>query len=132
MTQINFITSIGAAVAFLVATQTTSKADAQFGIGPSLYTNSEFGDEAGYGANVELGYLNSTSPINLFLGVRAGYLDGSDEGDTDVDVFDLSLMSLSPRQGGLPLSQVERVFCASSRCPSGGRVIGEYYLGVAD
>ncbi len=80
-----------AATSFFV-TAPSSEARPQFGIGPSLYTGTEFDGDYGYGLNAEIGTLMDSTPIDLFLGVRASYIDGiGGDGNSNLDIFDGSL-----------------------------------------
>lgn len=65
-----------------------TEAGPQFGVGPSLYSGTEYSDEAGYGLNGELGFLWDEQPIDLFLGVKGTYVEGLGSGRANLDLFE--------------------------------------------
>ncbi len=63
----------------------------QLGVGPSLYSGTQFDDEAGYGVNAEIGQLWDGQPVQFFLGAKGTYIDGLGTGTLDMDVFEGAL-----------------------------------------
>lgn len=78
-------------VGLLVLTSGFSLAGLQIGIGPSLYSGTEFDQENGYGLNAEIGILFADQPVDLFLGVKATYVEGLGSGDANLDTFEGAL-----------------------------------------
>jgi opacity protein-like surface antigen len=70
---------------------TATQAGLQVGLGPSLYTGTQFDEEAGYGVNAELGQLWDAQPVHFFLGAKGTYIDGLGTGALDMDVFEGAL-----------------------------------------
>ena len=68
-----------------------AQAGLQIGIGPSLYSGTEFDEENGYGINAEIGFLFADQPVDLFLGVKATYVEGLGSGDANLDTFEGAL-----------------------------------------
>ena len=68
-----------------------SQAGLQIGVGPSLYSGTEFDKENGYGVNAEIGILFADTPVDLFLGVKATYVEGLGSGVANLDTFEGAL-----------------------------------------
>ena len=68
-----------------------AQAGLQLGIGPSLYSGTEFDKESGYGVNAEIGALFDKTPVDLFLGVKATYVEGLGSGLANLDTFEGAL-----------------------------------------
>jgi opacity protein-like surface antigen len=76
-------------------------AELQIGLGAGAYTGTEYDESIGYSLAGEVGYLNTTSPVNLFLGVRGTYIDGlqsegsilNSDNASDLDLFEGSLVA---------------------------------------
>lgn len=68
-----------------------SQAGLQIGIGPSLYSGTEFDEDNGYGINAEIGILFADQPIDLFLGVKVTYVEGLGSGAANLDTFEGAL-----------------------------------------
>lgn len=68
----------------------TSRVEAglQLGLGPGLYSGTDYSDEVGYGLSGELGILWNDQPIDLFLGVKGTYVEGLDSGQANLDLFE--------------------------------------------
>lgn len=82
-------------------TLTPASAELQVGLGAGAYSGSEYDESIGYSLAGEIGYLNTTAPVNLFLGVRGTYIDGlQSDGSilnstdaSDLDLFEGSLVA---------------------------------------
>ena len=68
-----------------------AQAGLQLGIGPSLYSGTEYDEEAGYGINAEVGLLFDKQPIDLFIGGKVTYVDGLGSGMAELDAFEAAL-----------------------------------------
>ncbi len=77
----------------VLLTSLTSAAQAalQLGVGPSLYSGTEFDTEAGYGLNAEIGYLSTGLPVHFFFGAKGTYVDGLGTGSLNMDMFEGAL-----------------------------------------
>ena len=81
---------------FSALTLATATADLQVGAGAGVFTGSEYDETIGYGLEGEFGYLTQGQPINLFIGVRASYVDGlesagsvlNSKDSSDLDLFE--------------------------------------------
>jgi opacity protein-like surface antigen len=81
-----------ASVILLLATLApSSQAGLQIGVGPSLYSGTQFDTDSGYGVNAELGYLWSGLPVHFFLGAKGTYVDGLGSGALNLDLFEGAL-----------------------------------------
>ncbi len=69
----------------------SATAGLQFGIGPSLYSGTEYDDEKRGGFNAELGLLLDQQPIDLFIGAKITYVDGLGSGLEELDAFEGAL-----------------------------------------
>lgn len=86
---------------FSALTLVSAIADLQVGVGAGAFTGTEYDEKIGYGLEGEFGYLNQDAPVNLFLGVRASYIDGlessgsilSSKDNSDLDLFDGSVVA---------------------------------------
>ncbi|MES2706553.1 MAG: outer membrane beta-barrel protein [Verrucomicrobiota bacterium] len=58
------------------AALSTASADFQLGLGAGGFMGTEYDENAAFGLEAEMGYLSQDQPINLFVGLRAGYIDG--------------------------------------------------------
>lgn len=84
-----------------VLTLGTASADLQIGLGAGAFTGTEYDEEIGYGLEGEVGYLSQDAPVNLFIGVRASYVDGlvssgsilNSRDDSDLDLFEGALVA---------------------------------------
>lgn len=84
----------------------TARADFQLGLGAGVFTGTEYDESVGYGLEGELGYLSQNQPVNLFVGLRGGYVDGleskyssiftNDESDLDLFVGEFVTRVLFP------------------------------------
>ena len=71
-------------------------ADLQVGAGGGVFSGSEYDQKTGYGLEGEFGFLAQDRPVNLFLGVRASYIDGLESSgsilnsndNSDLDLFE--------------------------------------------
>ncbi len=85
---------------FSALTLATATAELQFGAGAGVFTGTEYDEEIGYGLEGEFGYLSQGQPINLFIGVRASYVDGlassgsvlNSKDSSDLDLFEGTLV----------------------------------------
>jgi opacity protein-like surface antigen len=85
---------------FSALTLATATADLQVGAGAGVFTGTEYDEEIGYGLEGEFGYLSQGQPINLFIGVRASYVDGlassgsvlNSKDSSDLDLFEGTLV----------------------------------------
>lgn len=81
---------------FSALTLATATADLQVGAGAGVFTGTEYDEEIGYGLEGEFGFLSQGQPINLFIGVRASYVDGlessgsvlNSKDSSDLDLFE--------------------------------------------
>ena len=78
-----------------VLTMATAMADFQLGLGGGAFAGTEYDEDIGYGLEAEAGFLAQDQPVNLFLGVRASYVDGLSsqgasflEDSSDLDLFE--------------------------------------------
>ena len=72
-----------------------AKADFQLGLGGGAFAGTEYDEDIGYGLEAEAGFLAQDQPVNLFIGVRASYVDGLSssgasflEDSSDLDLFE--------------------------------------------
>jgi opacity protein-like surface antigen len=85
---------------FSALTLAAATADLQVGAGAGVFTGTEYDEEIGYGLEGEFGYLSQGQPINLFIGVRASYVDGlassgsvlNSKDSSDLDLFEGTLV----------------------------------------
>jgi opacity protein-like surface antigen len=82
-------------------TLTTATAELQIGVGAGAFSGSKYDESTGYGLEGEIGFLNTTTPVNLFLGVRGSYVDGlqgkgtilNSDDEADLDLFEGALVA---------------------------------------
>jgi opacity protein-like surface antigen len=82
---------VSSAILLLSILCPSAQAGLQLGVGPSLYSGTQFDDEAGYGVNAEIGQLWDGQPVHFFLGAKGTYVDGLGTGALDMDVFEGAL-----------------------------------------
>ncbi len=77
-------------------TMATAMADFQLGLGGGVFGGTEYDEDIGYGLEAEAGFLAQETPVNLFFGVRASYVDGLSsagsssllQDSSDLDLFE--------------------------------------------
>lgn len=109
---------------FSIAVLSTASADFQFGLGAGGFTGTEYDESTGYGLEAEMGFLSQSQPINLFVGLRASYIDGLEAQHSNIFSKDASDLDL-----------FEGVFVARVLFPLGTeklKLYGEGSLGSAN